>query len=244
MIHRQGRVVGSLGSLHLGIDTDDNIVLQKFWTTIPYEGWNRCLANLPPEYHHQLPAIHSGSRIPVVPATDLYQLGLTLWKLAAHIVHLPSIGPPVPHFLAEIIRICLSEDPRQRKRAVELLELFPDTGAKACRDAFTTPAEISLRSFAQPGDFLAVYGHCWCNFCGQTTTSYHYHCRCCNSGDLDLCESCFIKGRHCNDDSHYLMEIQDIGETSEGSYFAGSTGGGHGYFTSPKEDRHRDYVFM
>lgn len=238
VIHRQGKVVGSLGKLHLGTDTNDNLVLQNFWTTIPYKVWNEYSASLPPEYHHQLPATSSGSDMPVVPATDLYQLGWALWKLTAQRLHFPSIGPPVPQYLADIIGICLSEEPRKRKRAVELLELVPRT------ETLTQPADISSRCFMEPCELLATYDHRWCDICGKRSTSHRYHCRCCSSGDFDLCESCFIEGLHCYDSSHYLIEIQDIRESLEGSYCSSATEGRHRYFTSPKEDGHRDFVFV
>jgi hypothetical protein len=40
------------------------------------------------------------------------------------------------------------------------------------------------------------------------------------------------------------MEIQGTGGTSEEKFFAGATDGGNRYFTNPKEDGHRDFVFM
>ncbi|KAK9459366.1 uncharacterized protein V1516DRAFT_512607 [Lipomyces oligophaga] len=34
-----------------------------------------------------------------------------------------------------------------------------------------------------------------------------YHCKICQEGDFDLCETCVEKGFHCNNDSHYLVQM-------------------------------------
>lgn len=270
-VHRQGKVVGSLDrplKNGAGIDSDDNLILWKnFWTVFPFEGRDIDLATLPPEYHRQLPSI--GSRVPVVPETDLFQLGLALWQVAANVrlspgycldscrtslsshtfpVRLPSIGPPVPQYLEQIIGICLSEDPTKRKRAVELLELIPATGAKGCEarsaQAFTATAENSLRCLTRLSDSLALFPHWWCDLCGKRITSHRYHCRRCAFGDFDLCTNCFTQGRHCSDHSHYLMEIKCIGGASDERSFMDAIEGGHRYFTTPKDNGQRDFVIM
>lgn len=273
-VHRQGKVLGSLGIARqygVGIDTDDNLILWKgFCTTVFYEGRNIDMAVVPPEYDCPLPTI--GQRIPIVPEIDLYQLGFVLWQLATNTkalpencmipccnhstcvgsvcfsFHFPSVGAPLPQYLEEIIRICLAENPTRRKRAVELLELIPairEEGREAgSAVVLTPPAENDARCFAQPKDLVAVAVRISCDACQKTTTAHYYHCRFCSSGDLDLCASCFAQGRHCLDPNHYLMEIQSIGGTSEEKSFAGATDGGHRYFTNPKGDGHRDSVFM
>lgn len=277
-VHRQGKVVGFLGHWRtawrtggVGIDGDDNLILWRtFWTTFPYNCCNIHMAAIPPEYHSQLPTI--GPRIPVVPETDLYQLGLVLWQFATNAQLLPktcmgacctqsacvgtesfsfdfpSVGAPVPRYLEEIIRICLAEDPTRRKREVELLDLIPaipEEGHEAVSAvAFTPPAENDARCFMQPKDLVVVFSDVWCSACRKTTTAHYYHCTCCDSGDLDLCASCFAQGRHCLDPNHYLMEIQGVSGTSEEKSLAGATDGGHRYFTNQKEDGHRDSVFM
>ncbi len=87
----------------------------------------------PPE---ATPLIESNQRISMYIGvkSDLYQLGMVLWALAtqedepeAHGRPL-RIGPEVsiPPWYRRIVDICLSEEPRFRMQALQLLSLFPE----------------------------------------------------------------------------------------------------------------------
>ncbi|KAK0671094.1 hypothetical protein QBC41DRAFT_335455 [Cercophora samala] len=67
--------------------------------------------------------------------SDLYQLGMVLWSLATQDDEPEAQGRPlqiaddvdVPAWFARIVYICLSDNPRNRLQALQLLALFPET---------------------------------------------------------------------------------------------------------------------
>jgi hypothetical protein len=91
--------------------------------------------------------------ITAVPQSDLYQLGLLLWRIASENYslrpifyqaadcttksdmactdphtdqfQLPKIGEPVPGYLEKIIAACRNKNPNKRPPAWKLLEMFP-----------------------------------------------------------------------------------------------------------------------
>jgi hypothetical protein len=152
-MHSKGFVVGSLGeaiSCPVAIDADDNAVLyNRFQKTFAYE--NIQAGVLPPE-HRQSASIRGS--ITALPHTDIYQLGLLLWRIAANKssrlrsgfckiagcttkagtvctephadpVQLPSPGEHTPEYLREVIAACRAESADERPPAWKLLEMFP-----------------------------------------------------------------------------------------------------------------------
>jgi serine/threonine protein kinase len=95
--------------------------------------------------------IESGQRLSMYIGvkSDLFQLGMVLWALATQEDEPEIHGRPlqidpelsVPGWFEEIVRTCLSSDPRQRLQAVFLLSLFP---SQAESDTRTREAPTSI----------------------------------------------------------------------------------------------------
>lgn len=81
-MHSQRKVVGSLGQdadCAFAVDANDNAVLyNKFGKFFKNERLEE--GKVPPEYRHSYPV---GASIKAVPQTDIFQLGLQLWQVAA-----------------------------------------------------------------------------------------------------------------------------------------------------------------
>lgn len=135
------QIVGGLADVHeagfvQGDFTLSNIVINNEWNAKIIDinrrgcpvGWE------PPE---ATPLIESSQRISMYIGvkSDLYQLGMVLWALAtqedepeAHARPL-KIGPEVtdvPDWYVDIVNICLDPNPRKRRQAMDLLEMFPE----------------------------------------------------------------------------------------------------------------------
>jgi hypothetical protein len=145
-----GFVVGNLGDYFkngVGIDGEDSAVLFRFEKSFKYDTVNST-GVLPPEYGH--PKTTEG-KISATPHTDIYQLGLLIWRIASQTrsfkfcelssctavesmscmephtnpIQLPQLGEHVPKYLNDIIAACRTENPYHRPPAWELLEMFP-----------------------------------------------------------------------------------------------------------------------
>ncbi|KAH7626258.1 hypothetical protein B0T09DRAFT_387201 [Sordaria sp. MPI-SDFR-AT-0083] len=135
------QIVSGLADIHeagfvQGDFTLSNIVINNEWNAKIIDinrrgcpvGWE------PPE---ATPLIESSQRISMYIGvkSDLYQLGMVLWALAtqedepeAHARPL-RIGPEVtdvPDWYVEIVNICLDPNPRKRRQALDLLDMFPE----------------------------------------------------------------------------------------------------------------------
>lgn len=95
--------------------------------------------------------IESGQRLSMYIGvkSDLYQLGMVLWSLATQEDNPEDHGRPlvlepdvlVPDWYRQVVKMCLSEDPRMRPQASTLLSMFPqdlatvgDEGVKGSQD--------------------------------------------------------------------------------------------------------------
>jgi hypothetical protein len=145
-----GFVVGNLGGYFakgVAIDAEDSAVLFRFEKSFKY-GTVNSTAVLPPEC--RLPNTTEG-RMSATPHTDIYQLGLLIWRIASQTFpwkfcefsgcttdknklcnephtdprQLPPLGDQVPPYLKEVIAACRAEDPFHRPAAWKLLEMFP-----------------------------------------------------------------------------------------------------------------------
>ena len=154
-MHSKGFVTGYFGEAPcsgVAIDANDNAVLYgRFRTRFPYTPDR--LGILPPEYRS---SATSGCSFDALFHTDIYQLGLLLWRIAANTnavlrsrfcklvgcsntsdsmcaephadpVQLPSPGEHVPHYFMDIINACRTELPEGRASAWELVQMFPHT---------------------------------------------------------------------------------------------------------------------
>lgn len=128
-IHEAGFVQGDLTLNNIVIDgnKDASIIdINRRGCPIDWE---------PPEL---LKLINNGQRISmhIGVKTDLYQLGMVLWALASQEAEpgrvarpLPEVGGDVPQYFNEIVNICLSDRPRERQSARNLLAMFPPTSS-------------------------------------------------------------------------------------------------------------------
>jgi hypothetical protein len=149
-VHSKGLAIGLIckDQVHgVGIDWWDNITLFRFRSSFTHS--TAMTAETPPE--HRMIA-SEGESLRSLPQTDIYQLGLMLWRLATHMKHglLPEdlenpfqdaplkavanddsstnaipLPQDIPNYMRDIIIDCLNSDPLQRPPAWKLLEKFP-----------------------------------------------------------------------------------------------------------------------
>jgi hypothetical protein len=129
-IHEAGFVQGDFTLSNIVIDNDDNAKIIDINRRGCPVGWE------PPELAK---LIESGQRISIYIGvkSDLYQLGMVLWALAEQQDEperqqkpltrtLDRQNTDVPVYFRDIIRACLSDSPRARPSAANLLKRFPE----------------------------------------------------------------------------------------------------------------------
>ncbi|KAK7972513.1 hypothetical protein PG988_006647 [Apiospora saccharicola] len=248
---------GSLGRFlrnGLYIDEHDNVVfLNSFRDSFTYADDLHDLS-IPPECQDMKDDFgNPAAPIPVQPATDLYQLGLILWCIAAHeeVVyrstacedldieapedeqrigsdgHLPSIDPSkAPPFMNKVIAMCRAEKPEERGPAWELLNEFP---APAEVTGMPRISELSVDDKETPveDDMVAWPINIRCRRCQAPTADHYYHCGRCliRAMCYEICPRCFADGHHCMDDDHYLQELRK--REPQGKYYSCVGADGH-----------------
>lgn len=261
-IHSQGFVLGCLGeNLDHGVyvDADDNAVhANQFRKMFTYD--RTLMSVLPPEYHRSPLVAGSRSRqLAALPKTDLYQLGLFLWRIASHkpyklgsqfcamagcttkpdlicaephayAVQLPSPGEHVPQYLRDVIAACRTEDPDERPPAWKLLDMFPPASAE-------NKMEQTKKCVAELDHDLETRCEVICDKCHRLIPQRFFQCNFCNSNDFDLCPDCLDQGAHCFQANHYLRE-QWVGGTKKTSSTEEI------YYSNPKENGQRDIVTL
>lgn len=133
-IHEAGFVQGDFTLSNIVIDNNDDAKIIDINRRGCPVGWE------PPELAK---LIESGQRISIYIGvkSDLYQLGMVLWALAEQqdeperqdrplTKTLDRHNTDVPVYFRDIIRACLSETPRDRPSAANLLKRFPDLVAE------------------------------------------------------------------------------------------------------------------
>ncbi|KAK5095771.1 hypothetical protein LTS08_007905 [Lithohypha guttulata] len=126
-IHQEGYVQGDFTLSNVVVDEQNHAKIIDINRRGCPVGWE------PPEIAQK---IASNQRISMYigEKSDLYQLGMTLWALAMDDDEPERHDPPlttddfpaeVPDWFREIVRICLSNAPRDRLSATELVKLFP-----------------------------------------------------------------------------------------------------------------------
>lgn len=126
-IHESGFVQGDFTLSNIVIDRNENAKIIDINRRGCPVGWE------PPEV---TPLIDSNQRISMYIGvkSDLYQLGMVLWALATQEDEPEAHRRPlrltseidVPPYYRKIVTYCLHENPRVRKHAKELLEMFPE----------------------------------------------------------------------------------------------------------------------
>lgn len=149
-IHEAGFVQGDFTLSNIVIDSEDDAKIIDINRRGCPVGWE------PPEL---LSLIHSGQRISMCIGvkSDLFQLGMVLWALAEKIdepENVERLGdrlPPVadeetPLWFKRIVEVCLSERPRDRLSAKELLYHFPPPPAPEPEGGDLRLSDHSIRS--------------------------------------------------------------------------------------------------
>ncbi|KIX09368.1 uncharacterized protein Z518_00447 [Rhinocladiella mackenziei CBS 650.93] len=177
-MHSKNFVVGMLGNVHasgLGLNArDDAVIHHRFWTTFAYD--NMKTGVVPPELRQSASIVGS---MTALPQTDIYQLGLLLWRIATNRHHLPrpafcklsgcttephsdpdQLPPPgedTPQYIRDMVVTCRAENPDERPAAWELLEMFPPevetttTATKATLDTRESSIQEHVRNRGSSG---------------------------------------------------------------------------------------------
>ncbi|KAI9732655.1 MAG: hypothetical protein M1834_003992 [Cirrosporium novae-zelandiae] len=134
-IHEAGFVQGDFTLSNIVVDDHDNAKIIDINRRGCPVGWE------PPEIRKK---IEGGQRISMYIGvkSDLYQLGMTLWALAQEEdeperqprpLTLDQAKPEIKDYYREIVNICLSDRPQDRKSAAQLLKMFPTIDSEAAR---------------------------------------------------------------------------------------------------------------
>lgn len=129
-LHTEGLPIGSLTLSKLVIDAENIVKLCSLRKEGCAVGWE------PPEISD---LIAQGQRISshLGLKTDLYQMGVILWALAAdedQPERRPgplTLGDDIPQYYRALVGICLSQQPRDRMWASEILRMFPWSVARS-----------------------------------------------------------------------------------------------------------------
>ena len=237
LVHSKGFVVGTLSSLWRRFLVDDLDFLH-FWTFKKRFFMGNVLGcYYPPEYLHFQnipPSTYEAECPKITPKTDIYHLGLFLWRLAenllppqqlspvctregcniplgsscdpSHInpITLPRLRANIPQYYQDIINLCRAKDPNERPAAWRLLKLFP---SRSDAESLETKASITQNLHTNIlGN--AFSNHCFCDHCRKRVRLSFFHCNTCQTGDYDICQVCFDKGLHCHDRDHWLVELK------------------------------------
>lgn len=228
-VHRQRNILGMLGLRFQGVftvDATDRLVIWALFRPQLLSHHRLKWGTVPPEHRYTNDPINH------TPQSDLFQLGLVLWRIAGNKTSEGSVefcrsvdcrtpsneycGEPHADPLAlemcsadydqdmmDIINDCRSEDPQKRLPSADLLRMLPDVvSGDNDRDATSTIKCLD------PDQFQRIYGLtiAGCNKCGQPCTERYYHCEICHYNDFDLCAGCFNQGIHCKNNEHRLLE--------------------------------------
>ncbi len=195
----------------------------------------------PPEFRHlsKLSRTTNENQCPNISSkTDIYHLGLALWRIVetssgknsspicarkrcnqeagpckdqSHFdpITLPRLHGSIPTYYQKIVDACRAEDPNNRPAARRLLEKFPvTTQALPCFTCETPGPEIT--DLVAMGDCLK--GTVTCDRCRERSIRLpFFHCNVCLTGDYDICHACYVKGAHCKDTTHLLVEMTKVG---------------------------------
>lgn len=234
-IHRSTFVLGTLGcslTTCVSINENDNAIINvHLLANFAADVSSSCV--LPPEYH---PPPLSRTVFTALPQTDIYQLGLLLWRIVGHKLHgnnaefcmraccttpkgklcthlhtygieLPMPKDMYPEYLRDIIAACRTRDPNNRPGAQQLLDMFPSSlNVEGTPTTQEAPCKMYLM---RPEQYQGDYDlYSWnCDICGLYTHHHYFHCGICSSDDWDVCPSCFNAGAHCLEKEHQLQEF-------------------------------------
>lgn len=146
-IHQEGYVQGDFTLSNIVVDTEGNAKIIDINRRGCPVGWE------PPEIATKI-ASHQRISMYIGEKSDLYQLGMTLWGLAADDDEPERHDPPlrvselpseIPGWYRDIVEICLSSRPRDRLSAKELVRMFPSPERYSPRRISVSPIRPDVR---------------------------------------------------------------------------------------------------
>jgi serine/threonine protein kinase len=150
-LHENGFVQGDFTLSNIVIDAEDDARIIDINRRGCPVGWE------PPELTKM---IHSGQRISMFigPKTDLFQLGMVLWALAMQADEpereerplRPISAAGIPAFYRRIVEICLEPNPKARRSAKELLDLFPEYSTQVSVESVPVASDRRSSSLHRP----------------------------------------------------------------------------------------------
>ncbi|KAF2684315.1 hypothetical protein K458DRAFT_30079 [Lentithecium fluviatile CBS 122367] len=154
-IHEAGFVQGDFTLSNIVIDHHDNAKIIDINRRGCPVGWE------PPELAQ---LIESGQRISIYIGvkSDLFQLGMVLWALAEQQdeperqerpLH-RHINRHVPQYFRKIIKACLSELPRDRPAAKDVLKMFPDRTVEPPQPAVIDGSKQSISTHRSDKEYI------------------------------------------------------------------------------------------
>jgi serine/threonine protein kinase len=154
-IHEAGFVQGDFTLSNIVIDHHDNAKIIDINRRGCPVGWE------PPELAR---LIESGQRISIYIGvkSDLFQLGMVLWALAEQQDEPERQERPLsrqmnrhlPQYYQEIVRHCLSEVPRQRPAAKDVLRMFPSEAEEQAELAILEASKQSVSTHRSDKEYI------------------------------------------------------------------------------------------
>jgi len=150
-IHEAGFVQGDFTLSNIVIDEDEDAQIIDINRRGCPVGWE------PPELSK---LIDSGQRIAmhISVKTDIFQLGMVLWALAAESDEpernrpLPQLDPKIPSYYRRIVNYCLDARPQGRLSAQQLLCHFPRDAGRPISGSGRPSVDFSLQPHVLGGD--------------------------------------------------------------------------------------------
>ena len=227
-----------------GLDSQDNLVLFTNFQKKLKRG-----NDVPPECRR------SGSETLATRATDVYHLGLILWRIAGHCIgnskaelcqaagcglgsnkiclenhldnaSLPMSGDNYPEYLRAIITHCREPNVRKRLHASELVSMLPQDNQSLFEHTLDVSPQIDIESCQKRhGSAMS------CDHCHQPCDDDFLHCSICELSNFDICAQCFFERRlHCLDATHSLRR-SSIHDTIDKCYSSVDNDGGRNELT-------------
>ncbi|KAL9107221.1 MAG: hypothetical protein Q9227_007845 [Pyrenula ochraceoflavens] len=153
-VHEAGFVQGDFTLSNIVIDRNNDAKIIDINRRGCPVGWE------PPEIAAK---IKSNQRISMYIGvkSDLYQLGMTLWAIAAQEDEPERCDEPLltynplsdfPQWYRSVVHICLSESPQQRLSARDLLSIFPKEQPRdsACAEFSSSRSRVREREYIEP----------------------------------------------------------------------------------------------
>jgi serine/threonine protein kinase len=154
-IHEAGFVQGDFTLSNIVIDHHDNAKIIDINRRGCPVGWE------PPELAR---LIESGQRISIYIGvkSDLFQLGMVLWALAEQQDEperqerplFRQMNRQLPQYYKDIVRHCLSEVPRERPSAREILRMFPDQTEEQAELALLEASKQSVSTHRSDKEYI------------------------------------------------------------------------------------------